>query len=98
MRLTTFIVTVHYRAWTESTHHKFDDTWHEQQPLEMVLGKGICLNDHLSLSLFLRDEGRERNDGDTFAGGGSYMHPAARGQDTKCFFLNSKKSFHFLIF
>lgn len=31
---------VHYRAWTESTLHKFEDTWREQQPLELVLGKG----------------------------------------------------------
>uniref|UniRef100_A0A2P2KL84 peptidylprolyl isomerase n=1 Tax=Rhizophora mucronata TaxID=61149 RepID=A0A2P2KL84_RHIMU len=30
---------LHYRAWTESTQHKFDDTWHEQRPIEMVLGK-----------------------------------------------------------
>lgn len=30
---------LHYKAWAESTWHKFDDTWHEQQPLEMVLGK-----------------------------------------------------------
>lgn len=30
---------VHYRAWTESTQHKFEDTWHEQQLLELVLGK-----------------------------------------------------------
>ncbi|KAB2020434.1 hypothetical protein ES319_D07G068600v1 [Gossypium barbadense] len=30
---------LHYRAWTETTKHKFDDTWHEQQPLELVLGK-----------------------------------------------------------
>ncbi|KAK2967629.1 hypothetical protein RJ640_030500 [Escallonia rubra] len=30
---------VHYRAWTESTQHKFEDTWHEQQPVELVLGK-----------------------------------------------------------
>lgn len=30
---------MHYRAWTETTKHKFDDTWHEQQPLELVLGK-----------------------------------------------------------
>ncbi|ESR52325.1 hypothetical protein CICLE_v10031893mg [Citrus x clementina] len=30
---------LHYRAWAESTRHKFDDTWLEQQPLEMVLGK-----------------------------------------------------------
>eukprot|EP01018_Ginkgo_biloba_P000973 Gb_11891 [translate_table: standard] len=32
-------VAVHYRAWTESTMHKFEDTWQEQQPLELVLGK-----------------------------------------------------------
>ncbi|KAL9404890.1 hypothetical protein Peur_001862 [Populus x canadensis] len=30
---------LHYRAWTESTQHKFEDTWHEQRPCEMVLGK-----------------------------------------------------------
>ncbi|KAM1229352.1 hypothetical protein ACFX15_039081 [Malus domestica] len=30
---------LHYRAWTESTGHKFEDTWDEQQPLEMILGK-----------------------------------------------------------
>ncbi|EEF44615.1 fk506 binding protein, putative [Ricinus communis] len=30
---------LHYRAWTESTQHKFDDTWHEQRPVEMVIGK-----------------------------------------------------------
>lgn len=36
-------VLVHYRAWTESTQHKFEDTWNEQRPLELVLGKGIYL-------------------------------------------------------
>ncbi|CAI0442527.1 unnamed protein product [Linum tenue] len=30
---------LHYKAWTESTQHKFDDTRQEQRPLEMVLGK-----------------------------------------------------------
>lgn len=30
---------VHYRAWTESTQHKFEDTWQEQRPIELVLGK-----------------------------------------------------------
>ncbi|KAG9456466.1 hypothetical protein H6P81_000974 [Aristolochia fimbriata] len=30
---------IHYRAWTESTMHKFEDTWQEQQPVELVLGK-----------------------------------------------------------
>lgn len=29
----------HYRAWTESTQHKFEDTWLEQRPIELVLGK-----------------------------------------------------------
>ncbi|KAL5543378.1 hypothetical protein UlMin_007162 [Ulmus minor] len=30
---------LHYRAWTESTQHKFEDTWQEQRPVEMILGK-----------------------------------------------------------
>ncbi|XP_054811186.1 peptidyl-prolyl cis-trans isomerase FKBP42 isoform X2 [Prosopis cineraria] len=30
---------VHYRAWTETTQHKFEDTWDEQRPIEMILGK-----------------------------------------------------------
>ncbi|CAI9103037.1 OLC1v1001454C1 [Oldenlandia corymbosa var. corymbosa] len=30
---------LHYRAWTESTKHKFEDTWQEQQPFELILGK-----------------------------------------------------------
>ncbi|EPS72809.1 hypothetical protein M569_01946, partial [Genlisea aurea] len=30
---------LHYRAWTESTRCKFEDTWHEQQPLELIIGK-----------------------------------------------------------
>ncbi|XWS32522.1 hypothetical protein CRYUN_Cryun23aG0165300 [Craigia yunnanensis] len=30
---------LHYKAWAESTQHEFEDTWHEQQPLELVLGK-----------------------------------------------------------
>lgn len=36
----TFTATVHYKAWTESTLHKFEDTWNEQRPVEVVLGKG----------------------------------------------------------
>ncbi|KAB2594749.1 peptidyl-prolyl cis-trans isomerase FKBP42 [Pyrus ussuriensis x Pyrus communis] len=28
-----------YRAWTESTGHKFEDTWDEQRLLEIILGK-----------------------------------------------------------
>ncbi|KAM1443382.1 hypothetical protein ACFX2I_039667 [Malus domestica] len=34
---------LHYRAWTESIGHKFEDTWDEQRQLEMILGKGISL-------------------------------------------------------
>lgn len=34
------LLIVHYRAWTESTQHKFEDTWQEQRPIELVLGKG----------------------------------------------------------
>ncbi|KAF8395842.1 hypothetical protein HHK36_019796 [Tetracentron sinense] len=34
----TFIE-VHYKAWTESTQHKFEDTWQEQRPVELILGK-----------------------------------------------------------
>lgn len=30
---------LHYKAWTESTQHMFEDTWHERQPLELILGK-----------------------------------------------------------
>ncbi|EOA30864.1 hypothetical protein CARUB_v10014006mg [Capsella rubella] len=30
---------LHYRAWTKNLQHKFEDTWHEQQPIELVLGK-----------------------------------------------------------
>ncbi|XP_042515008.1 peptidyl-prolyl cis-trans isomerase FKBP42-like [Macadamia integrifolia] len=30
---------LHYRAWTKSTQHKFEDTWLEQRPVEMILGK-----------------------------------------------------------
>ncbi|CAN6703178.1 unnamed protein product [Malus baccata var. baccata] len=32
---------LHYRAWTESTRHKFEDTWDEQRQLEMILGKAF---------------------------------------------------------
>ncbi|KAF3338617.1 peptidyl-prolyl cis-trans isomerase FKBP42 isoform X2 [Carex littledalei] len=30
---------LHYRAWVKSTLHKFEDTWQEQHPIELVLGK-----------------------------------------------------------
>ncbi|XP_058110470.1 peptidyl-prolyl cis-trans isomerase FKBP42 isoform X1 [Magnolia sinica] len=30
---------VHYRAWVENTMHKFEDTWQEQRPVELILGK-----------------------------------------------------------
>ncbi|KAF8707110.1 hypothetical protein HU200_030343 [Digitaria exilis] len=30
---------VHYRAWAQGSSHKFEDTWQEQHPIELVLGK-----------------------------------------------------------
>uniref|UniRef100_A0ACD5Y7Q4 Uncharacterized protein n=1 Tax=Avena sativa TaxID=4498 RepID=A0ACD5Y7Q4_AVESA len=30
---------VHYRAWVQSSLHKFEDTWQEQHPVEIVIGK-----------------------------------------------------------
>nr|GEV99139.1 peptidyl-prolyl cis-trans isomerase FKBP42 [Tanacetum cinerariifolium] len=30
---------LHYKAWTESTQHKFEDTWQELQLIELVIGK-----------------------------------------------------------
>lgn len=30
---------VHYRAWSASTQHKFEDTWQEQRPIELIIGK-----------------------------------------------------------
>lgn len=49
-----FFFPVHYRAWTESTQHKFEDTWQEQQPLELILGKGryMFLSRYYSLLSF----------------------------------------------
>lgn len=46
-------VIVHYRAWTESTLHKFEDTWNEQKPVELVLGKGTCSYDPYYYYFFL---------------------------------------------
>lgn len=43
-----YFAVVHYRAWSEKTQHKFEDTWQEQRPTEMVLGKGIFLMEILS--------------------------------------------------
>ena len=36
-----FVMVVHYKAWAEKTLHKFEDTWLEQRPFELVLGKGM---------------------------------------------------------
>ena len=50
VQLVSFFFAVHYRAWTCSTNHKFEDTWREQQPVELRLGHGeitfnaFCLN------------------------------------------------------
>ncbi|PKA61701.1 Peptidyl-prolyl cis-trans isomerase FKBP42 [Apostasia shenzhenica] len=30
---------LHYKAWVEKTLHKFEDTWQEQRPVELILGK-----------------------------------------------------------
>ncbi|KAI0492840.1 hypothetical protein KFK09_027116 [Dendrobium nobile] len=30
---------LHYRAWVEKTLHKFEDTWQEQRPIELIIGK-----------------------------------------------------------
>ncbi|URD83009.1 peptidylprolyl [Musa troglodytarum] len=30
---------VNYRAWVKSTSHKFEDSWQEQRPIELILGK-----------------------------------------------------------
>ncbi|XP_020572049.1 peptidyl-prolyl cis-trans isomerase FKBP42 [Phalaenopsis equestris] len=30
---------LHYRAWVEKTLHKFEDTWQEQRPVELIIGK-----------------------------------------------------------
>ncbi|KAL9662792.1 hypothetical protein QQ045_027626 [Rhodiola kirilowii] len=30
---------LHYRAWTESMQHKFEDTRNEQHPVELIIGK-----------------------------------------------------------
>ncbi|XP_038971750.1 peptidyl-prolyl cis-trans isomerase FKBP42-like isoform X2 [Phoenix dactylifera] len=30
---------LHYRAWVENSSHKFEDTWQEQRPVELILGK-----------------------------------------------------------
>lgn len=51
--MTACITKVHYRAWTESTQHKFEDTWHEQQPLELVVGKGTLLDNDCQSSSVL---------------------------------------------
>lgn len=45
IKLSKPCVIVHYRAWTESTCHKFEDTREEQRPLELVLGKGKRIYD-----------------------------------------------------
>ena len=49
----TFGFTVHYRAWVQSSGHKFEDSWQEQQPVEIVIGKGTStIISHVLLSVF----------------------------------------------
>jgi hypothetical protein len=44
--------TVHYRAWVQGSVHKFEDTWQEQQPVEIVIGKGTStFCSHILLSV-----------------------------------------------
>jgi len=42
-------VAVHYRAWAQGSSHKFEDTWQEQHPIELVLGKGATTMTSLML-------------------------------------------------
>ncbi|ONM19818.1 Peptidyl-prolyl cis-trans isomerase FKBP42 [Zea mays] len=44
---------VHYRAWVQGSSHKFEDTWQEQHPIELVLGKGATTITSLILYLVL---------------------------------------------
>jgi hypothetical protein len=46
-------VAVHYRAWVQGSSHKFEDTWQEQHPIELVLGKGATTITSLILYLVL---------------------------------------------
>lgn len=39
-----FDAAVHYRAWVENSSHKFEDTWQEQQPVELILQKGVSFH------------------------------------------------------
>ncbi|CAB4268134.1 unnamed protein product [Prunus armeniaca] len=52
---------LHYRAWTQSTRHKFEDTWDEQRPLEMILGKDISYEVEL-IGFDETKEGKARGD------------------------------------
>lgn len=54
MFVSVFSVTVHYRAWVQGSLHKFEDTWQEQHPIELVLGKGNTkVNSFILSSAFL---------------------------------------------
>ncbi|PKI63886.1 peptidyl-prolyl cis-trans isomerase FKBP42 [Punica granatum] len=48
---------VHYRGWTESAQHKFEDTWHEQQPVELVLGKEKKEMEGLAIGIYSMKSG-----------------------------------------
>jgi hypothetical protein len=46
--LSLMFLAVHYRAWTEMTMHKFEDTFREGQPMELILGQGMNCGSGLS--------------------------------------------------
>lgn len=42
---------IHYRAWTEMTMHKFEDTFQEQRPMELVLGHEKAVHKGLAIGV-----------------------------------------------
>eukprot|EP00250_Pteridium_aquilinum_P020864 c2496_g1_i1 orf=522-1643(-) len=42
---------LHYRAWTEMTMHKFEDTFQEQRPMELVLGHEKAVHKGLAIGV-----------------------------------------------
>lgn len=42
---------LHYRAWTEMTMHKFDDTFQEQRPMELVVGQEKAVHRGLGIGV-----------------------------------------------
>lgn len=42
---------LHYRAWTEMTMHKFEDTFQEQRPMELLLGHEKAVHRGLAIGV-----------------------------------------------